>query len=202
MIVQFPDLTEFPCSSELARVNSVQTEFAFYLGALVDESYNGIKDATRFGFTAISRMNNWWPTHNGENRALTLYWKRCHDRSGGPLEVVVMRMQWPRSRDFKRDFKSITKHLAASGCGFKIGEPPLKAELFHRFFTLMRMPVKVSPIRVKWLTAHNYRLIDTGKLASYWVNGWDPKTYSIENEYRYFKTSQAEWALHGRDGYR
>jgi len=66
----------------------------------------------------------------------------------------------------------------------------------------MRMPTEVTPIQNRWFTLHNYRLRDKGKLASYWVNGWPPKEYSIEKEYEYFEISKKEWKQHGEEGYR
>jgi hypothetical protein len=189
MYVQYPDLTElrYPTPYEVPK-----TEFACYVKAITS-----CKEAEKQGMKPVSCMNNWWPTHCGENRTMTLYWMRVPTSDGTPQ--VLSRHRWHFSS--ASVFAKIEEHMGATGCGFKIGEPPLRVSLFHRFFTLMRMPVEAKPIQVKWLTLHNYRLIDTGKLASYWVNGWKPEEYSIEKEYEYFSTSQKEWRLHGMDNY-
>lgn len=199
MTVQFPDLTEFNTPYEIDKetVKKVKTEFAFYLSSL-DSGRKHIAILKPLGFTSVSVMNNWWPTHYGEERPLTLYWKRCNDGTG-KSPVCRRRIWWGMAI---AEYEQIRQHLAGSGCGLKIGEPPLKAELFHKFFTLMRLPVVVSPPQKKWLLTHNYRHLETGKLASYWINGWKPGEYCIEKEYEYFKTSQKDWADHGMDGYR
>ena len=192
MYVQFPDLTELRGPNIYEKP---KTEFVFYLKAIGD-----CKEAERAGMTPISCMNNWWPTHCGEKRKLTLYWMRNPGSDGTPQSTNRRKWTYSSYRSTEA-FAKVEAHMGATGCGLKIGEPPLKVSLFHKFFTLMRMPVEVKPAQVKWLTRHNYRLIDTGKLASYWVNGWKPEEYSIEKEFEYFKTSQKEWAETGMLGY-
>lgn len=196
LVTQFPDLTEIKYTSVVTQedIREVKTEFMFFLKA---PHSSGIP-AEGLGLKPVSMMNNWWPSHNGENRALTLYWARVPHSEGIPQ--LAERKRWEYSST--EAYADIEQHLAASGCGLKIGEPPLEVALFHRFFTLMRMPVEVKLIQKRWLTKHNYRLLDTGKLASYWVNGWSPEEYSHAKEYAYFGTSQKEWREKGMDGYR
>lgn len=195
IITQFPDLTELKYTSSVTEENirNVKTEFMFYLKGPLGSG----NSVTQQGLKPVSIMNNWWPTHCGENRALTLYWGRVPHSEG--IAQPATRKTWGY---FSGAFTTIEQHLAASGCGLKIGEPPFKVALFHRFFTLMRMPVVVTPIQQRWLKKHNYRLLDTGKVASYWINGWKPEEYSHAKEYAYFKTTCTEWAEHGMDGYR
>lgn len=200
MIVQLPDLTEVLWAHNLPEeVPEAETEFLFFLSG----PCGGHRNLPE-GMQPVSCMNNWWPSHHGEMRTLTLYWMRPPNGTKDPqpckrkkwLYDEERRMKYPTSK-----FNAIKEHLAASGCGFKIGVPPFRVKLFHRFFTLMRMPVEVKPIQKRWLTLHNYRLLDIGAMASYWVNGWKPEEYSEEKELAYFKTTQKEWAEHGMDGY-
>jgi len=191
-VIQYPDLTEVLHPSNYSRS---ETEFIFYLQAPLSNTPYTLKGK---GFTPVASMNNWWPTHAGEERRLTLWWLKVPTNAGN--EVKAGRNRWGYS-SAKDKYSQIEKHLAKSGCGLKIGEPPLLSKYFHKFFTLMRMPLDIKPIQQKWLTRHNYRHIDTGAMASYWVNGWEPNKYSIELEYEFFKTNQQEWKEHGLDGY-
>lgn len=194
--IQFPDLAELDSLYETtnADIDAIKTEFIFYLKSPIRSA-----DPLKLGFKAVSRMNNWWPSHNGESRGLTLYWMRAPQSQGEPQ--AAERRRWGHYYESKSKYKLIEQHLASSGCGLKIGEPPLKVSLFNRFFTLMRMPVTVTPLQKRWLTRYNYRHLDTGKLATYWINGWKPEEYSHEKEYAHFKTTKEEWGVHGMDGY-
>jgi len=142
-------------------------------------------------------MNNWWPSHAGEIRPLTLHWMRATKEN--PRLQAVERKQWRYSS--KDCYKALEVHMAGSGCGLKIGELPFKKSLFHKYFTLMRLPVEVTPLQKRWLTKYNFRHLDTGKLASYYVNGWKPEEYSTAKEFEYFKTTKEEWKEHGMDGF-
>lgn len=195
---QYPDLTELGFAYDLNKrnVDDIKTEFLFYLQGPCSGNMALIKG---LDFTEVSCMNNWWPSHRGENRKLTLWWKR------GPKDhkpqALLSRHNWTYSGGGKTKWSLIEAHLGGSGCGMMIGEPPLKVSLYHRFFTLMRMPVTTSPIQKRWLTRNNFRLLDEGKIASYWVNGWKPAEYDVKKEYEYFKTTKQEWLEHGMDGY-
>jgi len=65
----------------------------------------------------------------------------------------------------------------------------------------MRLPVEITSLQKRWLNMYNFRHLDTGKLASYYVNGWKPEEYTSTKEFEYFKTTQKEWKEHGMDGY-
>jgi hypothetical protein len=192
---QFQDLTEIPYIFNAPPLSGIKTEFVFFLKAL-DKGGKDAK-ALELGLKPVSSMNNWWPSHNGESRCLTLYWLKLPDRPNCQ-GAGVKRVRWEYAERGK--WTSI-KNLAASGCGFKIGEPPLQKRQYYKFFTLMRMPVKIKPIEKMWMTQNHFRLLDTGTMSSYWINGWDPKEYSHEMEYKFFKTSREEWRDHGMDGY-
>lgn len=194
--VQYPDLTElthFYHNDYLEDLfSSTTTEFLFFLEALPAKLYTPLD----YGFKPISSMNNWWPTHKGENREMKLWWMKMPRPFPKPRPVD--RVRWGEYFNYSEiRFTRNVLHMAASGCGFKIGEPPFKARLFHRFFTLMRMPVETNRVQKRWLKLHNYRFVDKGELASYWVNGWPCETYSIDKEYKYFNTDQAEWKKRG-----
>jgi hypothetical protein len=170
-------------------LNEIKTEFAFHLSASQANNF----DATKAGMQAVSVMNNWWPTHNGEERKLTLYWAKLKDKPN--IQEVVEPRRW-NFGEYK--FMSIQKELAGSGCGFKLIEPPIVRARHWMYFTLVRLPLQINKVRERLLKALNYRHLDTGTMAQYWINGWDPKTYSIEKEYEFFNTSQEEWEKKGR----
>ncbi len=200
LIVQYPDLTEVMYSADVypENFNSIKTEFAFYLAA-----YGCSDSCEKLGFKKVSSMNNWWPSHHGETRTMTLYWLKVPHSTGE--SQLAMRKRWYRD-DYQRlsptnPWKKIYQHIAGSGCAFKIGELPFKVSLFHRFFTLMRLPVEVSAARRRVLERYNFRFLDTGKLSSYWINGWVPEEYTPEKEYAYFKTTPEEWSKTGMKEY-
>jgi hypothetical protein len=188
-VVQFPDLTEVLYAEGLRNIKDYKTEFVFYLAAR-KESYNALD----LGFKHVAAMNNWWPSHGGEVRQMSLYWLRNPNKV--KPQISAPKSWGARLASYYKN-TPCEKHLlqtAASGCGFKIGQVPLKASLYNRFFTLMRLPLVLSEVRRKWLTDHNYRHLDTGSMAQYWINGWDPKVYSgIELEYAHFGITQAQW---------
>jgi len=55
------------------------------------------------------------------------------------------------------------------------------------------MPLKLNDVQKRFMEEYHYRLLDTGKLATYWVNGWKPEEYSMEKEYKFFNTNQTKW---------
>lgn len=183
--VQFPDLTELMWGPYgRYTVPTFKTEFSFYIEAPghTAEVHNNLTQAE---FQPVSCMNNWWPSHCSRARKLVLWWRK-HNKRAKPQPTT--RAKWCTT----------LSHMAGSGCGFKIGELPLKANLFHRFFTLMRMPVEVSEDQQAWLKKHNFRHLDTGSLASYYVNGWDPTKYNLEAEFAYFGITEQWWKENGR----
>ena len=200
-VAHYPDLTEvegkglfLPESSQPnPEVNRIKTEFVFYLaaGAMWDEGV-----FISCGFVPIARMNNWWPSHRGEIRPLTLWWKRNKNFERHPRP---QRRIWMDEPFFFKDRQGrgleYYHHLttASSGCGFKIGELPFRKNQFYRFFTLYRIPLNSPPEVLETLKTHNYKHVDTGTEAEYWVNGWDPATYDIHKEFAFFNTSKQQW---------
>ena len=192
LIPQFQDLTEVrSIGYEKDReIDSIQTEFSFIVAA----PGQCIKYHVARDFQHISSMNNWWPSHSGQNRELKFLWKR--NKNGNNLEREPERVHW----DFcDTRYKQLSAQLAAGGCGFKLAVPPISFKEHYRYFTLMRMPVVVSPFRQKFLEKLNYHLIDTGKLASYWINGWKPEVYSHAMEYKFFGITNDIWAARGSE---
>ena len=191
-VIQFPDLTEVLYESGLREPALYKTEFVFYLAACTRSPL-----AVNNGFTLVSSMNNWWPSHGGEERQMNLYWLRNPNKTE---PQVSKPLRWGDRWVNSYKGTSCEKHLsqtAASGCGFKIGQLPFKAELYNRFFTLMRLPLVLSTTRQKWLIDHHYKPLDTGSMAQYWINGWDPKEHSFETEYEHFKITRADWKVEG-----
>lgn len=203
--VQFPDLTEIEYMNDSycgygpspENVKAIKTEFIFFVKALGTS-----ENAIALGLKPVSCMNNWYNAHRCEWRKMTLYWMRNPNFVDEPQTPT--RTNWGINRGHYDEYKwhpyvldrtKLTQDsfLAASGCGFALGEPPFVKKCFYQFHTLMRMPVEVKPIEKRWLLKHNYRLLDTGKLASYWVNGWLPEEYTKEKECAYFKVN-ADWS--------
>lgn len=189
MVPQFQDLTEIP-GGYIVGIKRLQTEFAFAVAA----PGQNFKDLSDYGFKHLADMNNWWPTHAGENRKLEFWWLK---QDAANLEKAPMRRGWCYYEHGSSEEAALKRQLASSGCGFKLAQPPISKKEHYRFFTLLRMPIVVSPLRLKLLKEMNYRHIDTGKLASYWLNGWDPKEYSHAMEYKYFGITHAIWSAKG-----
>ena len=186
--VQYPDLTEcsgmtydhdYPGRTVQGRLDCIKTEFAF--GVLAPgQKPEFIQE---MGFKHVSSMNNWWPTHRGQNRELKLMWRKF---DGRPLLDVAQRVQW-HYNDPGDKFYPVAKDLSQSGCGLKLAQPPLKRASFYRYFTLLRMPLEPTRTQAIWLKHNHFRLLDTGTHASYWCNGWEPKKYDFKLEIEFFK---------------
>lgn len=195
LVPQFQDLTEgtgLGCHENpqlKKQLKELKTEFVFGVSA-VGQSGEYLK---QYGFKHLATMNNWWPTHAGENRRMDFYWLKQEDAPN--LPKVPERKTW----GYNSQYKSLSEQLASGGCGFKLGEAPICMKEHYRYFTLMRLPVKVSPLRQVLLAKMNYKLIDTGKLASYWLNGWNPEKYTYENEYKFFGITQKLWMDRGQE---
>lgn len=209
-VAQFPDLTEILFTNESWRticvnedtLKDIKTEFIFHVHAVSEAP-----SLVEVGFKPVSCMNNWFSAHRKEWRRMTLYWKRNPLFEGEKQEAT--RVCWGvndrqlrnaditpyayRVPDYARlpGYQGDSEYLAGSGCGFNLGELPFVEHSFHRFFTLMRMPVRVKLGDKKWLVERGYRLLDRGKFASYWINGWDPKEYSVEKERNYFGVNKS-----------
>lgn len=187
-IIQFPDLTEVDgvCSLEAEEAESIDTEFAFGTSVNTHDSIADLNiPIASMGFRALSSMNNWWFSHSGETRIVTLWWKRMCAREDS-VQQISERTSWSEDNHFTEN-KPYIPLTQASGCGFLLGEPPLRSEIYHRFFSLLRLPLQMSTLRTKWLSYHNYRHLDTGKYAQYWINGWSPERYSFDLEKDFWK---------------
>lgn len=205
-VTQFPDLTEILFMAESWKVatpteedmKKIKTEFIFYVAALKLSP-----SAVELGFKPVSCMNNWFSAHRRQQRRMTLYWMRNPHSDEEPQPAY--RIAWgggyyaegklpPKPYIVDRT-KGLSEYsfLAASGCGFNIGEPPFDKGTCYQFPTLMRMPVEVLRPEAQELVKHGYRLLDTGKLASYWVNGWKPEKYDFVKECKYFNVN-LDWS--------
>jgi hypothetical protein len=186
-VVQYPDLTELISSSNFADdrltaevvQSKVTTEFAFATTVNRTGKWTeglGILGLIRNGFEPISAMKNWYGVHQRDRWPIVFWWKRIH--TGPDVALQTANRTWWCSES--------ALGLHASGCGFKIAEPPLLSERYHQYFTLLRMPKKVGGIQIKWMADHNYRMIALGTHANFWLNGWDPKAWSYMREIEYF----------------
>ena len=184
---QYPDLTELVSSIHFAddRITPevvqklIATEFAFATTVNHDGSWTdgpGIAGLIRNGFEPLSCMKNWFDSHSDDKWGIVFWWKRIHAFDVRPQQAE--RAHWGIAPN----------DLHLSGCGFKIGEPPLLSERFFRYFSLLRMPLDTSKVQLRWLETHNYRMIAMGQFANYWVNGWDPKVWTYEKEIEYFQS--------------
>ena len=197
--VQSPDLTECLSSYNFDHLDmsdefiqqTIKTEFIFVTTALTSYSNSAAcsrgKRLRELGFRAISSMNNWYPSHSGEERQITLWWKRVHTGK----DVVAQRC------DKYTPYPYIGANTAAyhqpritqGGCGFKFGTLPLRQGQYWRYHTLLRLPLTLSRLRLHWLETYNFKQIDTGTFASFWANGWDPKTYDFDKvEWPYWES--------------
>lgn len=207
-VIQYPDLMEVSSIAydKDTLFKTQGTEFAFNTclcnihQSVQDNEYGNSKrkneqmlSAEELGFKAISVMHNWWPSHYYEadkGRPLVFYWQRLIDKVPDNHKFpIAKRKTWCYGAG-RADYEFHEIDLQSSGCGFKIGVPPLSINKFARFFTLLRMPIEPHKIQLGWLKQFNFRLIDTGKLASYWINGWPIETYNYRKiELPYFKNT-------------
>lgn len=167
--------------------NEATTEFVFGCAS----PGNQWEPLLEEGWKEISCMGNWWPTHSGDNRKLTLLWKKNEKFKN--LPALPARTHWYIHQYNKKHLNYvIAKDLAGSGCGFKLISRMPEKRLHWRYFTLARLPRKVSEDKVVKLTALGYRKFDEGTMASYWVNGQDPTTFTFENEFKFLGTIRTE----------
>jgi len=194
--VQFPDLSEVHVGSlysdiassifltdNLLTTSYLKTEFCFAVSA-PGASERSIEILKKIGFKNLSSMKNWWPSHVLEKeRTLRFWWKKT-----GIKEPCLgsMRKIW-KSYSYNDEHKFHFEHMAYTGCGFKIGELPLRAVRFHQYFTLMRLPLQLVGFQRKWLERYHFRHIDTGISSQYWINGWNPEEYTETMEMSYWK---------------
>lgn len=194
---QWPDVTELIRSSEFKdeRVTcdfitqKVTTEFAYATTANRTGKWTegpGIAGLHRCGFEPISAMKNWYSVHSADRWPIIFWWKRIHT---GPdvVERPAFRTYWCGDS---------AQQLHHSGCGFRMGMEPLTRAKYLRYFSLLRMPLEVSKQRQRWLKNQNYRMIAKGTFATFWINGWDPKSWTVKREWAFFKSRKVSIDAH------
>jgi hypothetical protein len=165
-VPQFPDVTEINGIWNLIGTNTeaalrrkgLPTQFMFATSA----TYSMVRDLETFNFRPLARMTNRNPVHEKEEgRFITFWWKRLRNTQ----KIVVK----PEPKHYIMSTVDVPD-LAAGCCGFKLleGKIPLTP-----YFSLLRMPLAMPEPRVQQLSHAGYRLIDTGSLATFWLNG-DP----------------------------
>ena len=223
--IQYPDITEilhiYHYNGLAFEDKEVKTEFLFWLQAPGGgESEAEAAFASRkLGLTKVASMNNWWPSHCGQERRLNLWWRHFPNKPNTEHDHKLTRWCFgegeynPKFMDEpnNKSTQIICQSLAGSGCGFKLINDKflkdanykcdMRGRSFYRFFTLIRMPLKLNGMQKQFMEEYHYRLLDTGKLATYWVNGWKPEEYSMEKEYKFFNTNHAQWQQKGDDNY-
>jgi hypothetical protein len=180
--VQAPDVTEILSHglvnlTEDSLREKVKTEFAWVVTSSAVTGKITIDALERLKFKEISRMSNHYPGHKGQRHHLTFWWKRVHDKSKvlGPIQ----RTYWCE----------VDKWTTSGGCGFKMGEPPFKGSLIQltNFFSLIRIPNTKNVLKYEKIIAkHNFQRVDTGELATFFVNGWR-RGWSYEKEMKFFE---------------
>jgi hypothetical protein len=194
--IQYPDVTEIQniegsgpeWDYNLSRYKpekpwKFETEFVYGISS---PGSRGEKLKT-LGFEALSCMNNWWPTHGDAMRKLTFWWK-INDKPIEDLAAIKVSPMYyggTNQRSYTQ-YGPLSFDVRASGCGFKLSEPPISKDKHFRYFCLLRLPLTISAGRKKILNAFNYRHIATGKLAQFWLNGWEPKAYNKKAELQFF----------------
>jgi len=211
--VQYPDLTEISVaylrptilypSPKLehyyywnnarwgSSLESIQTEFSFGIYA-PSNSKDALPILEEAGYKHLATGLNWYYSHVGQDRPLQFWWKK-HEGKTEPIPCKRVSYGGPRTDPIAAYQREGNRYLyrgilAATGCGFSIQDFPMlprKERLPIRYFTLLRAPLQISRMRQIWLKHWNFRKIDEGHMASYWLNGFDPKGYSpnVEKEY-------------------
>ena len=201
--VQFPDLTELRASDVGGEVsswhtpidpNSVTTQFAFAVtvgkcGITSGHTIEGLKKAD---YKIVSCANNWWPSHidEKENRELQFWWKRFEKNTTSQTSNRTSWCNEDNMEGYASRYKidSLRCRLAENGCGFALLKFPRKKPWIRReYFGLFRTALNPRPYQVHWLKANNYRLLDTGFMSQYWINGWPPEEFSFEKEKEFWK---------------
>lgn len=151
----------------------IKTEFAWVVTALPGKT---VLDALkRLKFEEFSRMSNHFPGHLGQRYHLSFWWKYI----GNHFTGKVQREYW--------HCDTVKQSLTASGCGFKMGEPPFKGSLtsLANYFSLIRVPnTAVVSSYEKVLARRNFHKLQSGERATFFVNGWRKGwTYDKESEF-------------------
>lgn len=200
----YPDLMLFQTQDmEPERTNMVGTSYSYTVGGksqvaadktefqfCVSAPGCGIRrydDLRELGFKPVASMNNWYYGHQNEFRKLTLWWKHNKDFVRG-TPYQNNHATYNETTQKKRDNYNQVYTFGA-GCGFQLLScfcPNFKKHAL-KFFSLLRLPPKLTEPQKRCITWLNYKCIGEGELASYWVNGFDPETYD------YFKIEAPFW---------
>jgi len=180
-VTQAPDITEITCcglESVLTQeklMDIVHTEFA-WVTISPRTHKRGLDALERLGFKRLTSMRNWYTGHNAEWRRLDFYWKRLREVSTDKVNAIP--------RTWRGGCKP---NLSASGCGFAFDTPPI-LDQFKKFFTLVRVPLIEHQEKKHLVTLEkfNYRLVDVGSQAAFFINGWDSDKWSREVELEFF----------------
>lgn len=162
------------------HASKVSSEFAFCVTSASQMTPNGgsynvspyLRDA---GWRLVGQKLNWYPSHNGDH-CVGVWFKRL--RTGGVDMSVV------QPRQCYNGGPPSPKNLVWSSCGAKFLVGLSQLRWGNKMLSLARLPVDI-PLRWKpFLKVHGWRHVDTGQLASYWVNGWEPADYPGETAER------------------
>jgi hypothetical protein len=165
-VPQFPDVTEINgiwhlkdiTSERSLRLKALRTQFMFATSV----NYSNIGQLKVLDFHPLARMTNRNPVHEKEGgRFITFWWKRL--RNAQKIAIT------PQPKHYIMTTVEVPD-LAAGCCGFKILEDRIP---LTPYFSLLRMPLAMPEPRIQQLNHAGYRLIDTGSLATFWLNG-DP----------------------------
>lgn len=178
-----PQSGDYDRVANLTALNEIKTEFAFATVACAKSYQSHVAKAlTDAGFSAITTMSNWFYSHSGQWRPITFYWKRMKSVEESE-EVPFKTTYWYTDSNFVS--KNPVKTIHASGCGFGLNFGRF-SNRYWRYFTLFRTPLSLTPGRENWLKMRNFRLLDTGKFAKYYINGWDAESYTVDKEKEYW----------------
>lgn len=184
MIYQTPDLAEIECYN-CNGLDTFKSEFVFAVSA-PSNSLGTVNMLKLAEFKPVSIMSNCWRSHIGEKRKLVLWWKKLREKSE-PLTVT--RKRWCETYggyDHPIDKANIAD-LVSSGCGFKLCDGPLNnfQARFAHFFSLIRVPLvdHQDELYLHALKRYNFKLIEVGSQAAFYVNGWDNWTWEQEEAF-------------------
>lgn len=186
MIYQAPDLAEINTYEVNPNLmNTCNAEFVFAVSAPSNAEIT-LDKLNAEGFKPVSIMSNWWRSHHGEKRKLVLWWKRLRDKS---LPLTVARQKWCETYggyDNPIDKANIAD-LAFSGCGFKLCDGPITnfQARFANYFSLIRVSLidHQDELYLHALKRFNFKLIEVGSEAAFYVNGWDRWTWEVEQAF-------------------
>ena len=194
--IHYPDLAELRSGSLSGKedLSSIPTEFVFATtGTYVSEG--SVETLLKLGFKEVGAMKNWhWIHVNEWTKPIRLFWLRVHSKKDAKPYLKLNPQHFSASNENTRSYhKDQVQFLQRNGCGLKVSDK-ISRHSMYRYFGLLRMPVKPSKHQLRWLKAANYRLIDTGNLASFWCNGWESAAdWSIKIEQEFWRKRGISW---------